>query len=157
MKKVFAWTKMNVLKWSSLKLCSVWNLCFNYFLSHLLFMCSYWVHSFLIVWRCASMRMIRSWLYSDELYRNVLSHILSIEDIFLACVTFAFGVSCIESWGVSDILANIAVAIHRLNVCWGFWKPYIDHTVDGEWDAKDLIGTEEWGAKKFSDHVIGKE
>jgi hypothetical protein len=29
----------------------------------------------------------------------------------------------------------------------GFWKPYIEQSVGGEWDVKDTIGrTEEWGA-----------
>jgi hypothetical protein len=106
-KKLSVWTETNILQWSPSKLWSVWDLSINYFLLHLLFVSIYWEHNFLNDWSCASM-MMRSWLYWDELYTNGLC-ILPIEDLFFAYMSLAFGVSCIESWGVSALLANTAV------------------------------------------------
>lgn len=47
----------------------------------------------------------------------------------------------------SYILANMAVAIFMLNVCWGIWKPYTDCAVGGSGTVKDMFGgTGEWAA-----------
>jgi hypothetical protein len=38
-------------------------------------------------------------------------------------------------------LANIAVAVFKVNLWWGeFWKPYIDKAVGGKVDFMVLIG-----------------
>jgi hypothetical protein len=42
-----------------------------------------------------------------------------------------------------SISADIAVAILRVNVYWGFRKPYIEQAVGGKWDVTDLIGRTE--------------
>jgi hypothetical protein len=37
------------------------------------------------------------------------------------------------------MLANITVSMIRVNVYWVFWKPYIDQTVGGKWDVKNVF------------------
>jgi hypothetical protein len=72
---------------------------------------------------------------------------------------------------LSNILANIAVAFFRVNVCLlgVFWKPSVEQMVGCEWDVTKLIGGVEeqvaiqlvmsmWLRKRgdersFSDHV----
>jgi hypothetical protein len=41
--------------------------------------------------------------------------------------------------GVSNVLANTAVAIFSANVYWGFRKPYIEQAVVSEWDVTYMI------------------
>jgi hypothetical protein len=54
--------------------------------------------------------------------------------------------SHVESGGFS-ITANNVVAIFRVDVCWGFRKPYIQQAVGGKWKGRYQIGrTEERSA-----------
>jgi hypothetical protein len=37
------------------------------------------------------------------------------------------------------MLVNISVAIFRVNMYWGFWKPFVDQAIGNEWDVQDII------------------
>jgi hypothetical protein len=54
----------------------------------------------------------------------------------------------IECWKLSNISADIAVDIFRVNIYWLgiFWKPYLYKagSIDGKWDVTNAIG----GVKK---------
>jgi hypothetical protein len=59
-------------------------------------------------------------------------------------------------------LANIAVTIFRVNVCWlgVFWKPYIEQVEGGKWDVTKQIGRVEEQAGYYPighEHVVEED